>query len=149
MNKIVIRKVDSLDPMVLGLIRRTFLRFEAPDYTEEGINTFFAFLYDSEQMKQLNMFGAFFRGELVGVIGVKQDFSHICLFFVEENFQRQGVGRKLWEHILSCSHASTITVNSSPYAVDVYHHLGFYDLDKEQQTDGIRYTPMRFNIKAG
>ena len=149
MNKMEIRKVDSLDSKVLGLIRRTFLRFEAPDYTEEGINTFFAFIYNFEQMKQLNMFGAFFMGELVGDIGVKQHFSHICLFFVEENFQRQGVGRKLWEHILSRSHASTITVNSSPYAVDVYHHLGFYDLNTEQLTDGIRYTPMRFKIKMG
>ena len=85
----------------------------------------------------------------MGVIGVKQDFSHTCLFFVEENFQRQGVGRKLWEHILSCSDSYTFTVNSFPYEVDVYHHLGFYDLDKEQLTDGIRYTPLRFNIKMG
>ena len=149
MNKMEIRKVDSLDQKALELIRKTFLRFEAPDYTEEGVNTFFAFLDDSEQMKKLNMFGAFVRDELAGVIGVKQDFSHVCLFFVEENFQRQGVGRRLWEYVLSSSHACSITVNSSPYAVDVYHHLGFYDLDTEQLTDGIRYTPMRSNIKAG
>ena len=33
-------------------------------------------------------------------------------------------------------------VNSSPYAVDVYHKLGFTDTDKEQMTNGIIYTPM-------
>lgn len=148
MNKMEIQKVDSLDPKALGLIRRTFLRFEAPDYVEEGVNTFLAFLDDPEQMKQLIMFGAFVKNELVGVIAVNLDFNHICLFFVEENFQRQGIGRKLWEHVLSLSHAITITVNSSPYAVDVYHRLGFCDLDKEQLTDGMRYTPMRFNLKT-
>ena len=149
MNKMEIRNVDSLDPKVLWLIRRTFLRFEAPDYKEEGVNSFFAFLDDTEQMKQLKMFGAFVKDELVGIIAVNQDFNHVCLFFVKEKFQRQGIGRKLWEYVLSCSHACTITVHSSPYAVDVYRHFGFYDLDKEQLTDGMRYTPMRFHIKRG
>lgn len=103
MNKMEIRKVDSLDSKVLGLIRRTFLRFEAPDYTEEGINTFFAFLDNFEQMKQLNMFGAFFMGELVGVIGVKQDFSHICL--------------SLWRKIFSDKELAVNCGNISCHAV--------------------------------
>ncbi|MCQ4640814.1 GNAT family N-acetyltransferase [Blautia coccoides] len=36
------------------------------------------------------------------------------------------------------------TVNSSPYAVPVYHKFGFVDTDCEQLTDGMRYTPMKF-----
>ena len=36
------------------------------------------------------------------------------------------------------------TVNSSPYAVPVYHKLGFIDMDSEQLSDGIRFTPMKF-----
>ena len=39
------------------------------------------------------------------------------------------------------------TVNSSPYAVEVYRHLGFVPTDTEQLTNGIRYTPMRFEQK--
>lgn len=39
------------------------------------------------------------------------------------------------------------TVNSSPYAVEIYRHLGFVPTDTEQITDGIRYTPMRYSIK--
>ena len=34
--------------------------------------------------------------------------------------------------------------NSSPYAVPVYHKLGFVDTDTEQLSDGMRYTPMKF-----
>ena len=37
-----------------------------------------------------------------------------------------------------------ITVNSSPYAVPVYHKLGFVDTDVGQISDGMRYTPMKY-----
>ncbi len=39
-----------------------------------------------------------------------------------------------------------ITVNSSPYAVEVYHKLGFKDTAVEQISDGIRFTPMKLLI---
>ena len=36
-----------------------------------------------------------------------------------------------------------VTVHSSPYAVEVYRHLGFSHTAEEQLSpDGIRYTPM-------
>ena len=41
-------------------------------------------------------------------------------------------------------YAKEITVNSSRYAVGFYHKLGFTDVEKEQLTDGIRYTPMKY-----
>ena len=40
--------------------------------------------------------------------------------------------------------AQVFTVNSSPYAVEFYRHLGFKTTDTQQLTDGLRYTPMRF-----
>ena len=39
-----------------------------------------------------------------------------------------------------------VTVNAAPYAVDFYHKIGFLDLNTEQQTDGIRYTPMMIRL---
>ena len=39
------------------------------------------------------------------------------------------------------------TVHSSPYAVEVYRHLGFVPTDSEQVTHGLRYTPMIFGQK--
>ena len=61
-------------------------------------------------------------------------------------YQRQGIGRRLWEYLLNHSSNMVFTVNSSPYAVPVYHKLGFKDMDEEQLTDGMRYTPMRFEL---
>lgn len=38
-----------------------------------------------------------------------------------------------------------ITVNSSPYAVKIYKHLGFVPTAEEQTVNGIRFTPMKYN----
>ena len=112
-----IQKIDvfGIDEAI-ELIWETFLKFEAPDYSSEG------------------------------VIATRNDRKHICCFFVKEQFQRQGIGRKLWEYIKNNSPHNIITVNSSPYAVPVYHKLGFTDTDTEQLKDGIRYTPMKYII---
>ena len=138
MKKIIIHKINSLEPEALTLIHKTFMQFEAPDYSEEGARSFEAFLNSKDQMAKLEMFGAYDDEKLVGII------SHICLFFVDAKYQRLGIGRKLWEHILRNSEADRITVNSSPYAVEIYHRLGFQDLSCEQLADGIRYTPMEY-----
>ena len=70
--------------------------------------------------------------------------QHISLFFVKEAWHRQGVGRLLFDAMRRDYAAQVFTVNSSPYAVEVYRHLGFVPTDTEQLTNGIRYTPMRF-----
>jgi hypothetical protein len=41
---------------------------------------------------------------------------------------------------------SFCTVNSSPYAVEFYHRLGFYDLSAEKVEAGMRITPMRKDL---
>ncbi|WP_094603611.1 GNAT family N-acetyltransferase [Sporomusa silvacetica] len=41
-----------------------------------------------------------------------------------------------------------ITVNSSPYAVLIYEKMGFVRTDVEQEINGIRFIPMKFNIPA-
>ena len=144
MKKIIIHKINSLEPEALTLIHKTFMQFEAPDYSEEGVRSFEAFLNSKEQMAKLEMFGAYDDEKLVGIIAGQDRLSHICLFFVDAKYQRLGIGRKLWEHILRNSEADRITVNSSPYAVEIYHRLGFQDLSCEQLADGIRYTPMEY-----
>ncbi|WP_460645598.1 GNAT family N-acetyltransferase [Lacrimispora brassicae] len=39
-----------------------------------------------------------------------------------------------------------MTVNSSPYAVEIYHKLGFVDTDTEQLVNGIRFIPMEYTF---
>lgn len=72
------------------------------------------------------------------MIATRNDGNHIALFFVDGAYHKQGIDRKLFETILINSTANELTVNSSPYAKDVYHRLGFIDSDVEQIVTGIR-----------
>lgn len=140
-----IKKIDDEQiGKAIDLIWETFLQFEAPDYSVEGVQSFKSFIENKEIIQTLEFWGAYDNKELKGVIATNEDRKHICCFFVKAKYHRQGIGKKLWEYLLHNSQNEIITVNSSPYAVPVYHKLGFVDTDIEQLTDGIRYTPMKF-----
>lgn len=95
-------------------------------------------------VQSLELFGAFENEALVGVLAVKEGRSHICCFFVQASYQRQGIGRRLWEHLLTVSDNEMYTVHASPNAVPAYIRLGFAAAAEEQNADGMRFTPMRF-----
>lgn len=130
----------------LALVTRVFAQFEAPDYSQKGIETFRAFLADPESIAALTIYGAFSGGELLGVIATR-GVSHIALFFVEAAHQGKGVGRALFAAVKAACPECEMTVNSSPYAVEIYRRLGFHPLSGEQTTDGIRFTPMKYTLK--
>ncbi|MCR2033559.1 GNAT family N-acetyltransferase [Anaerofustis stercorihominis] len=123
----------------LDLVWKVFLKYEAPSYSKEGIEEFKSFLRNKEEISRLKIYGYFEDKDVIGVIAIRE--NHICLFFVDDKYHRKGIGRKLFNYV-RCIVSEDITVNSSPYAVKVYHKLGFTDTDKEQTTNGIIYTPM-------
>ena len=140
----LIRKIKSSEkPAALELVLSVFMKYEAPDYSEEGVKTFQdSVMNNSDYLNAITIYGAYENGNIIGVIATRNEGNHIALFFVDSKYHRSGVGRKLFELVLKNSTTNEITVNSSPYAVEVYHHLGFIDSDAEQITDGMRYTPM-------
>ncbi|MCM1266860.1 MAG: GNAT family N-acetyltransferase [Bacteroidales bacterium] len=134
----------------MALAWRTFLRFEAKDYTPEGVANFERFVTD-ETLHRMFIIGSYHLfvaredGKLIGMITLRSD-SHISLLFVDEKYHRRGIGRALVQCVksdsVSAAHASRITVNASPYGVEFYHKLGFRDIRPQEQRDGIIYTPM-------
>lgn len=130
-------------PQALALVRRVFDRFEAPEYSRQGVDTFRAFLASPDLIGALTFYGAFLDDGLVGVIAMR-GASHISLFFVEAAHQGKGVGRALFTAAKAACKECEITVNSSPYAVEIYRKLGFHPLSGEQVADGIRFTPMKW-----
>jgi GNAT superfamily N-acetyltransferase len=126
---------------VLELVMKVFLEFEAPDYSQEGIRTFQDYINDDRAIKELDIYGALIDNQVIGVIATR-NINHISLFFVDREYHQRGIGKQLFHFLLTNTSSENITVNSSPYAVEVYHHLGFTDTNKEQLQNGIRYTPM-------
>ena len=130
-------------PQVTSLAWEVFNRFEAPVYSEEGITEFKKTLDDWETISRMACYGAFLDDTLVGLLAMRKP-QHISLFFVKEQYHRQGIGSLLFDAMRQDYTTQVFTVNSSLYAVPVYAHLGFIPIDTEQVTNGIRYTPMRF-----
>ena len=132
----------------LELAMRVFMIFEAPEYPKEGIESFKAFLSSKEYIEKLTFFGAFDNDRLIGIISTRLLGSHIALFFVDKEYQGQGVGRLLFNKVIEECCMERLTVNSSPYAAEIYRHFGFNDDMSEQITGGIRYIPMTYiNVK--
>ena len=139
----------------MELVWCVFEEFEAPEYSDEGIENFKLFIECNSIIERINsgrmkMFGYFIDDKLVGIVGVRE-IKHISLLFVDKDFQKRGFARQLFQKALNfCKEESRelkeITVNSSPYAVDVYHKLGFVDTDIEQIVDGICFIPMKLAI---
>lgn len=142
-----IRKITKEGlPAALDLVWKVFLEFEAPEYSQEGIDEFKRTIDRQEDDFTFEMHGAFEEDELLGVIATRNESSHIALFFVRTEHQGRQIGRKLFEHIVPLCPSDFITVNSSPYAVKIYRKLGFADTDAEQLTNGIRYVPMKYVV---
>ncbi len=131
-------------PEAMGLVWKVFLEFEAPEYSQEGVDEFKAFIDSQIAEMTIEIHGAFEGNALLGVIATRNEGSHIALFFVKKEHHNKGIGRKLFESILPITKSRIITVNSSPYAASIYRKLGFIDTDTEQLTNGIRYVPMQY-----
>ena len=139
----------------MALAWRTFMQFEADDYTPRGIQSFQEFITDAVLYRMFvlgsyQLFGAFDGNKMIGMISLRNQ-THISLLFVDGKYHMRGIGRQLIEYImdyvLNEEGHDRITVNSAPYAVGFYHKVGFYDTNEEETNDGIRYTPMECVIK--
>ena len=141
-KKIDLEKMDK----ALELTWKTFLEYEAPDYSQEGIDEFKKTIDDEQWLSAREFYGAYEADELLGLIATK-DKSHIALFFVDGKHHRKGIGRKLFEKVLEENDKNYFTVNSSPYAKEVYEHLGFERTDDLQCINGLKFYPMTMKVK--
>lgn len=155
-----IRKVNPNEvDEALELALEVFLEFEAPDYKPQGVETFKGFISDEKLVRGFKqgicpMYVACDNGEIIGFIGMRENKTHINLVFVKKEYHRKGVATDIFRYLLSDLRKenpalSEITLNSSPYGLPFYLHLGFVPQSEELEEDGIRYTPMKFFIKKG
>ena len=151
------RKIEKEElQKALDLVHIVFDEFEAPNYSKEGVESFYKFTSMDNMLEQyingsLYFYGCFVNDIIVGMIAVR-DFIHISLLFVDKHYHKQGIARSLFNNILKiCIEKNpplqSITVNSSTYAVGFYHKLGFVDISSEQVLDGIIFTPMKLKIE--
>lgn len=120
-----------------------FMECGTADFNADGLETFKSFIHNPNLMNELRIFGAFDKDALIGIIGTKNGGSHISLFFIHHKFHRRGIGKQLFDSAYANQPKTQITVNSSSYAVKFYESLDFKKVADEQETNGLRYTPMQ------
>ena len=81
------------------------------------------------------------------VMAVKDEGKHISLFFIRKEYHRKGIGRRLFDAFIEEISVPEMTVNSSTYAVPFYKSLGFEQVQEPQITNGLKYVPMKREIK--
>ncbi len=156
-----ITRNNSAISEAMKLVWEVFAEFEAPDYSEVGIQEFRRFIEleavkDRVSRDELKIWACFDEGNIIGVIASKP-LTHISLLFVDKRYHRKGIARSLLYTVLEyfneivcgrewleSTKMSELSVNSSPYAVEIYQKLGFVETDKERTVNGIRFTPMKY-----
>ena len=148
-NMIQIRRLSDPEiPAALDLAWKVFFEYESPDYSREGTEEFRKCLHDAEYLYGIDYYGAFDGSEMVGLVGIRTKMEHICFFFVDGKYHRQGIGTKMFKYLLENYKGNIITVNSSPYGLDFYKKLGFIPTEEEKTINGIRFTPMIYERKS-
>ena len=131
---------------VKELVKKVFDSSVAKDYNEEGKEEFYKFVNDNEKLSGLDIWGYYIEDRLIGVIGTRDEISHISLFFVDNEFQRHSFGKKLLQTVVEASKSEIISVNSAPSAVNAYKYMGFVATDGEIDINGIKYVPMELKV---
>ena len=89
--------------------------------------------------------------KLVGIAALRNN-SHIYHLFVNPEFHRLGIGRKLWQFLKSeaknCGNLGNFTVTSSIFAVPVYSAFGFVPVGEPQVKNGVQFQSMQVSAKG-
>ncbi len=142
-------KPDEWEP-AMEMIWKTFLKFEAADYSEEGVQNFLDFITDQRLRRSFlqgnyQMMVALDQGRIIGAASVRNR-NHLSLLFVDVAYHRQGVGRRLMDTF--CDYLKDeegeryMSLAAAPYAVDFYRKIGFCAVGPEREVGGIRVTSM-------
>lgn len=135
---------------IMNMVWKTFVKFNASDYTQEGVINFREFIHDKD------VYNAFIKGtyqimialdgpRIVGM-GSIRDRNKLSLLFVDGDYHHQDVGRtimaKLCKYLRDEMGEISISLKASPYAVEFYKKIGFRVVSPERAYSGIRVTSM-------
>ena len=156
MSCLLLKEMEAKEVEKISILVKTvFEEFVAPNFSDEGINNFLAYISPEAILHRENEGKNFLiiakeAEQIVGIIEMR-DYYHICLFFVDKNNHNNGIAKKLLAMaIKKCKEVKPdldkIEVNSSRYGVPIYQKLGFTQIGEEQVINGILFIPMKASM---
>ena len=83
MKRSVRQLTNKKIPSALPLVWKVFDEYEAVNYPTSGTQAFWNAIHDEGFLSQLSAYGAFDGEKLIGILALKNEGSHIALFFVD------------------------------------------------------------------
>lgn len=151
-KKIIFREAQPEEiQAITDLVLEVFDKYVGPGFSPEGQSVFRMYCQPNAMSTRL-MEGTSFclvatiEEKIVGIIEIRNG-NHIALLFVDDHYHKNGIAKNLVALAIEKANVTEIDVHASQYAVNIYASMGFQPLDKEQERDGIRFTPMKKQIE--
>lgn len=85
---------DSEKTSAMDLVWRVFQEFEAPEYSSEGVRTFWEYITDPVTVSALTVYGAYDGGRVIGIL----QFGRTAPTFPCFLWTRHGIKREWGKH---------------------------------------------------
>ena len=151
----LIRPASSPDAKLVSQILHSFSHTFTISPAGEGAEAFFETITERAILELIAQKNVVYlvaetpEGSIAGIAAMRDNRALIHLF-VKTEYQRAGLGRKLWERLcadaLRAGNRGEFTVNSSIGAVPVYQRFGFAIAGPRIEKHGGAYIPMTLRI---
>ena len=146
----IIREMNEQDiEAVSAICMASFSSSVAGDLPGEGVSTFAKIVSRDALRDRMTrdtvILVAEYNERIEGVVELKEG-RHISMLFVEPEFQRKGIGRKLLSSALNYARADIVTVRASLSSVPAYEKYGFESRGDISESSGLVYQPMEIEL---
>ncbi|MFO7594207.1 MAG: GNAT family N-acetyltransferase [Pseudomonadota bacterium] len=135
---------------VSRIVMAAFSDSVASGLSQEGVSTFMGLSAPEAFAKRMSEDNCMLVYEeqdgIVGMIELKEG-RHVAMLFVAPGSQGRGIGRELVREALSRRRVQSVTVSASLTSVIAYEKYGFEVVGAEEETQGLRYIPMKIELK--
>lgn len=130
----------------LDLVWRVFSELETPLFEPQASVEYKRIIEETREKGNIVFFGALENDRVVGVLGMREN-NHIGYFYIDKNYHRQGIGKRLFNLMKSQYERKIFTVNAMPTGVNAYLAMGFVQAGDLVNSNGVITTPMQYSLQ--
>jgi len=130
----------------LDLVWRVFSELETPFFEPQASAEYKRIIEETREKNNIVFYGALENNRVVGVLGMREN-NHIGYFYIDKEYHRQGIGKRLFKLMKGDYERKVFTVNAMPTGVNAYSALGFEQMGDLENRGGVVTTPMRYREK--